>query len=150
MPDYPLILCGIDPGQSGGIAMLGQEFVEAFPMPDTEDDICAILREFPIQCAFLEAVTPMPKQGLGSTWKFGQHYGMLRGMLAALKIRREFVRPQVWQKALGIPKRGGKTQTEHKNVLKQRAQEVYPQLHITHATADALLIARYGLTVHPK
>jgi hypothetical protein len=31
-----------------------------------------------------------------------------------------------------------------KNVSKRRAQELYPQLKITHSTADALLIATYG------
>jgi hypothetical protein len=31
-----------------------------------------------------------------------------------------------------------------KNVSKARAQELFPALKITHATADALLIAEYG------
>ena len=46
--------------------------------------------------------------------------------------------PQVWQKALGCMTGGDK------NVTKRRAQELFPGHKITHATADALLIAHYG------
>jgi hypothetical protein len=31
-----------------------------------------------------------------------------------------------------------------KNISKRRAQELFPSLKITHAVADALLIAEYG------
>jgi hypothetical protein len=31
-----------------------------------------------------------------------------------------------------------------KNVSKRKAQELFPQLKITHATADALLLAEFG------
>ena len=34
-----------------------------------------------------------------------------------------------------------------KNVTKSRAQELFPELKITHAIADALLIAEYGRRV---
>jgi hypothetical protein len=36
-----------------------------------------------------------------------------------------------------------------KNVSKRRAQELFPQLKVTHATADALLIAEYGRRQKP-
>lgn len=144
----PDLVCGIDPGQSGGIAILtlAGEIVGAWPMPETEAEVCEIMAEFGPRClvAALERVTPMRGQGLGSTWSFGQNYGFLRGVLAALQIRREFVRPQVWQPALGIAKRGDKTQTEHKNATKSKAQELFPKQKITHAIADALLIAEWA------
>jgi hypothetical protein len=34
-----------------------------------------------------------------------------------------------------------------KNVTKRRAQQLFPQLKVTHAIADALLIAEYGRRV---
>lgn len=146
MPDFPKLYLGIDPGGSGGLAWVGEDVILVSKMPETESDIVDALTELKndVAVAVLEAVTPMPKQGVGSTWAFGQHYGMLRGILAALKIRREFVRPQVWQPAMGIPRRGEKTQTEHKNATKARAQQLFPTIKFTHATADAALLAEYG------
>ena len=58
--------------------------------------------------------------------------------LTAAGISFERIRPQVWQKSLGCMTGGDK------NITKRRAQELFPQLKITHATADALLIAYYG------
>jgi len=144
VPDYPKLFLGIDPGASGGIAVIGDGFIEVHTMPETEDDIVDLLRDLPIHRAVMEFVTPMPKQGLGSTWKFGQHYGTLRGILAALHVPREFVRPQKWQAAMGIAKRGEKTKVEHKNATKARAQQLFPSIKFTHATADAALLAEYG------
>jgi hypothetical protein len=48
------------------------------------------------------------------------------------------IRPQVWQKELGCLTKGDK------NVSKRKAQELFPSMKVTHATADALLIAKYG------
>ena len=53
---------------------------------------------------------------------------------------------QTWQKPLGISRQGA-TDTVWKNRLKEIAQQRYPQLKVTHAVADALLIMGYGLSV---
>ena len=77
-------------------------------------------------------------------FKFGTSCGKLLGMLTAAGIPFEMVTPQTWQKSLGIPARKkteGKTQ--FKNRLKQRAEQLFPQVKVTLATADALLIAEY-------
>jgi len=141
---------GIDPGQSGGIAAVTVTgpVGYAIPMPETEADVVHALRAWavhvpPIMVA-IEHVTPMPKQGLGSTWKFGQHYGMLRGILAALGWRYILVRPQVWQKELGCLSHGDK------RVTKGMAQRLFPGLRITHATADALLIAEWCRRIYGR
>jgi crossover junction endodeoxyribonuclease RuvC len=143
-----MIIVGIDPGQSGGIAWIETALITprvagVAKMPDTEHDICAHLRALAASygepaLVVLELVTPMPKQGLGSTWKFGQHYGTLRGILAALGWRYELIRPQRWQRALGCLTHGDK------KITKAMAQRLFPGLTITHATADALLLAVYG------
>jgi crossover junction endodeoxyribonuclease RuvC len=86
----------------------------------------------------------MPQQGVSSVFTFGQNYGMLRGILAALKIRREFVTPSVWQKAMGCITRSGIPKTAKKNFHKTKAQELFPGLKITHAIADALLICEFA------
>lgn len=56
----------------------------------------------------------------------------------------ELVAPSVWQRAFvlaGGPRDEGIT--AKKNRHKARAQELFPNLKITHACADALLLAEY-------
>lgn len=141
MSEHRLIL-GIDPGQSGGIAIVSLDggFAEAWKMPDTEADLCALIREHALlsTMAWLEKVHAMPRNGVSSMFTFGTNYGLLRGILIALNIRRSDVTPQAWQKHLGCLTHGDK------NVSKARAQELFPRLKINHAIADALLIAEYG------
>ena len=138
-------ILGIDPGQSGGIAFLWWKDPLVFKMPDTERDVLNILEEIKTEkigkrpfFAYIEAVHAMPKQGVSSTFKFGMNYGMLRAFLIALGIPFETVTPVKWQTALGC-RTGG-----NKNVTKRKAQELYPHIKITHAIADALLIATFG------
>ena len=135
---------GIDPGQSGGIAVIVDGVAAAYKMPETERDLYDLLAGIVIAnpgiVAVLEKVGAMPKQGVASTWKFGQHYGMLRGFLIALHIPFETVSPAVWQRRMGCLSHGDK------NVTKRKAQELFPTLKITHALADALLIARDATT----
>lgn len=138
---------GIDPGQSGGIAVNAGKLIEASKMPETERDIVDLLIEYRDNAfnmgleliCYLELVHSMPKQGVSSSFKFGKSYGTLIGILAALRIPYELVTPQKWQQAMGCMSRGDK------NITKQKAQALFPQVpKITHAIADALLIAGYG------
>ena len=150
------VIIGIDPGNSGGIAILNGDgtylAMRAFSSL-TEQDIWAwlynqesawcrsITPEHPVaraRHAYIEDVHAMPKQGVSSTFKFGMSYGLLRGILTALLIPFETVRPQVWQKAMGCLSKGDK------RVTKAKAQQLFPELPVTHAVADALLIAEYG------
>lgn len=52
--------------------------------------------------------------------------------------------PGVWQKPFRLPTQKKAGNTAKKNTHKARAQELFPGLKITHAVADALLIAEYG------
>lgn len=140
------LIMGIDPGQSGGLAVLdlttGGE--EPYVLPfnkETPADIVNILMSINekkgLKC-YIENVHSMPKQGVASSFKFGKNFGLLIGALYASKIPFEFVAPQVWQRHLRCLSRGDK------NVTKTKAQQLFPNIKITHAIADALLIAEYG------
>ena len=137
-------IIGIDPGWSGGIAITSSEknYAKGFTNM-TETDIYEEIenvRRYGGKCvAYLEKVHSMPKQGVASSFKFGHNYGFIRGCLTALKIPFYEVSPQKWQSTLGCLSGGDK------NVTKSMAQRLYPELKITHATADALLIATYGM-----
>lgn len=139
-------IIGIDPGTNGGIAWIqdGKPCVEK--MPETLQDLWELILsiKFPTRNtfdepkAYIESVHSSPQQGVKSAFTFGQGFGRLEMALTAAGIPFERVTPQKWQKALGCLTKGDK------NVSKRKAQELFPQLKITHATADAILIAEYG------
>ncbi len=133
---------GIDPGKSGALAVVGADasLVEPFRLTGTERDAWLWIKEWKpnIGFAYLEKVHAMPKQGVSSTFKFGTSYGFLRGLLIASEIPFETVSPAKWQRHLGCLSKGDK------NVTKARAQELFPEVTVVHANADALLIAQYG------
>ena len=129
---------GIDPGKSGAIAMLRGGECGSYNLDNTEADVAAYLEPgVGPYFALLERAAARPGQGVSSMFKFGQSYGFLRGLLIAHRIPFEEVTPQKWQSAMGCLSKGDK------NVTKARAQQLFPQLKITHANADALLIAEY-------
>lgn len=138
---------GIDPGKSGGIAWCNAGYMQAWPMPKTEQDIFSLLRDmkFDDSICFIEKLGPRPITIKGRTvrspsneWKLATHYGFLRGCLVSLKIPFEEVPPSKWQKALGCLSKGDK------NIPKQKAQQLFPDLKITLKTADAVLLCEYG------
>ena len=137
---------GIDPGQSGGIAVIrgtGRVMILEL-MPVTERDIWLRLKGLTVHKAYIEKVHAMPQQGVSSTFKFGCGYGGLRMALTAAGIPFDEVTPQAWQKALGIVKRAKtESKNDHKKKLLQKAQQLFPNVKITLKTADALLIAEY-------
>lgn len=136
-----MIILGIDPGASGAISAVDGDgrFIESCRLDATESDIARWLRGIGTgSFAFIERVHSMPKQGVSSSFKFGQSYGFLRGLLAAREIPFEEVTPQKWQKEMGCLSKG------NKNVTKQRAGQLFPGMKWTHATADSVLIAEYG------
>lgn len=141
-------IIGIDPGTNGGIAWItdGKPCVEK--MPDTLQDLWELICDitnFPRSTvgllhyrAYIEQVHSSPQMGVKSAFTFGNGFGHLEMALTAAGIPFERVRPQVWQKALGCMTKGDK------NVSKRKAQELFPSMKVTHAIADALLIASYG------
>ncbi len=147
------IVIGIDPGASGAMVRRaiayddGHELIDSIKLCETERDIyewlvCYADRAH-ITRAYIERVHSMPKQGVASSFKFGQNYGFLRGILIASRIPFEEVTPQKWQKALGCMSKG------NKNVTKAKAQQIFPTIKMTHAVADAYLISEYGRRLNP-
>jgi len=80
-----------------------------------------------------------------SIFVLARNYGQVEGILVALGIPIHHVKPQAWQKALGLghrEKTGSphRDRTKWKNKLKAKAQHLYPEEKVTLDTADALLI----------
>lgn len=156
---------GIDPGKNGGIAVLnGNRAVYCQAMPDTYKDIFDLFMQLtppPVQSmadynrkrdvtVYMEKVHAGPKMGSSAAFKFGEGCGALRMAVVAAGLRLELISPQAWQKHHGLLVSGrglGQKDTDKKNRNKARAQELFPDLKITHSIADALLIAEYGRQV---
>ena len=140
-----MIAIGIDPGVSGGIAAIDHGIARAVKMPATERDIlealnllltASLIGETRVY-AVLEKAQPMPKQGVVSVFTYGRGYGALLMALTVAGVPFDEVTSPVWQQAMGCRSRGDK------NVTKRRAQQLFPGITITHAIADALLIAEF-------
>lgn len=152
-----MIYLGLDPGSSGGIAMIDDsgEATALSLVNKTEHDIAGFIETDPAAkyMAIIERVGATPQMGVVSAFTFGQAYGFVRGLLAAYRIPFEEVHPQSWQKEVGAwiappkkikdmsPKEKSDWQREKKNHFKAVAQRLFPSLKVTLGTADALLLA---------
>jgi len=164
----PGVSGGIGVIRYGKLGEYSKPLVEAFKMPATEMDLCELLKSLiptydlmtrmkePRVFCYLEKAQAFPgsqkvtrcprcstvlktrqSQGVSSTFKFGMQYGTLKGILTALHIPFELIRPVDWQRALGCMTKGDK------NISKAKAQQLFPDIKVTHAKADALLISEY-------
>jgi len=160
MPDLiesPAIYVGIDPGASGGLAAISNFDSQVLSMPESERDIWNWFyqdryfwqsRDVEIFAVVEQVGGYVPREGSGqpgsAMFKFGCSYGGLRMALTAAQIPFEAVIPRTWQKALGIASKGKQeSRTQFKGRLKAKAQQLFPNVKITLATADALLLAEY-------
>lgn len=132
---------GIDPGASGGIAVLGDHghLVDLERMPGTARNLANILKRHDVATTQIavENVHSMPGQGVASSFAFGKSLGRIEGVIEALSFPYFLVTPGEWQRRMECLTAGDK------NISKTRAQQLFPNIKITHAVADALLIAAF-------
>lgn len=147
---------GIDPGKTGAIAVINEfaEIIDVKKMPATPGDILRFLveqEEAAIKAsvtpsdtirAALEYVRASPLMGVVSVSTFMRNYGHLEMALTAAGIPYYDVHPARWQRYLGCLSSGDK------NITKAKAAELWPATKITHAIADALLIAEWCRRKH--
>lgn len=150
-----LIVLGVDPGIHGAIAILKypERRHEIIDIPNitvqrtrktTKIDVYGLidslrfLKEAEFSIAYIEDVHSMPKQGVASSFSFGEAKGTIIGILAALGCAYRLVPPQTWKKHF-------KLSSDKKEVL-SRIRCIYPDLNIRRADqAEALFILDYGL-----
>jgi len=150
IPTDELFYCGADPGAKGGIAWVNRAGTRygAIKMPATERDLADFYIGLdPNRLAFMVERVGSAKPGMmtgGTMFKLGLNYGNHRMALTCRKIRWEEVAVMRWQKEFGVWGLGkNMTPTQKKNVHKSKAQTLFPNLAVTHLTADALLIAEF-------
>lgn len=147
-------LLGIDPGASGGLVLLESKagepptLVSAVKMPDTLRGIFEAVCDTSADTVLIEQVGAMPTDGRSSLFKFATNYGCLQMAAVAACFPLQFVRPALWQQAIGCKRLKNEAKTKHKARMRHKAQLLFPQIRITNALADAALIAVYGVRLH--
>jgi|TARA_B100001250_G_scaffold389303_1_gene388280 crossover junction endodeoxyribonuclease RuvC len=153
-----MIIVGIDPGVSGAICfLLKGKIVALYDMPTMVDgkknkkqvngaEITNILNNEMIRDTdikvVIEQVSAMPGQGVTSMFNFGQSFGVLKGICAALKIPVHFVRPAKWKKHFNLI-------NSEKDASRTKVIEAFPYISSQLSKkkdgnkADAILIARF-------
>ena len=151
-------IIGIDPGLSGAIAVLeNNKVLNIFDMPvmsegkknkrqlnsallvnlikdsiGSSDDVSVVV----------EQVNAMPGQVVTSMFNFGQTFGAIKGVCAALELPIYFVRPSKWKKHFELI-------NSAKDSSRTKAIEMYPILSNQLSKkkdvnkSDAILIARF-------
>jgi len=127
----------IDPGKSGGIAILYDDYVEAYKCPPTFKEMAELVKSINKNSYIctLEKVHAFPTDARSSAFKFGMNYGVWIGILESNNINYELVMPRVWQKDFSLPK----DKKERKQELKKIAKCFYDKA--TLYTSDAICIA---------
>jgi len=151
-------IIGIDPGLSGGIAILDDNKVrEMFDMPVMSDGkknkrqlnsallsqiIKENIKDSEDPVVVVEQVNAMPGQGVTSMFNFGQTFGAIKGICAALNLPIFLVRPAKWKKHFELI-------NSSKDASRTKAIEMYPLIAEKLSKkkdvnkSDAILIARY-------
>ena len=140
------MICGIDPGAKGAIALLYPNYAEIHDMPMlgkevNGSEVSRIFKEFTPDHIWLEQVNSFG-MGRTSAYNFGQGVGVLKGVFQAMQIPFTLVTPQKWKKSYGLSK-----EKDHSRLLVTR---MYPSLadqfvrKKDDGRAEALLIAKYG------
>ena len=151
-------IIGIDPGLSGGIAILDdKKVIELFDMPVMPDGkknkrqlnsallvklIKDNIKNLEDTVMVVEQVNAMPGQGVTSMFNFGQTFGAIKGICAALGLPIFLVRPAKWKKHFELI-------NSSKDSSRTKAIEMYPSISEKLSKkkdvnkSDAILIGRY-------
>ena len=139
-------IIAFDPGKAGGASVRHPNGSIELHSFKTESGYLEILQPL-LPSSYEVVIEDVPAfvssaTSNASSFKLGYNFGFIVGMSRALGFATHLLRPQTWQKGLsGLkPKMG---YTERKRMLKDNAIRLYPDLKITNATADAVLIMNY-------
>jgi crossover junction endodeoxyribonuclease RuvC len=153
-----MIIIGVDPGISGAISIIeNKKIIEVYDTPTMIEgkknkrqinsaQVTNIIKERLNSkkevIVVVEHVNAMPGQGVTSMFNFGQSFGVIKGICAALGLPIYFVRPTKWKKHFNLIK-------TNKDASRTKVIEAYPEisskLHRKKDSnrADAILIALY-------
>ncbi len=160
-----MLVIGIDPGLSGAIAILeDKKVLNILDMPVMAEGkknkrqinsaqlvniIKKNIHKTDEISVVVEQVNAMPGQGVTSMFNFGQTFGAIKGVCAALELPIFFIRPSKWKKYFELI-------NSSKDASRTKAIEMYPSLSDKLSKkkdvnkSDAILIARYYIETRLK
>ena len=162
-----MLIIGIDPGISGSICFFENgKILEVIEMPTMIEgkknkkqvngaqmfnEIVRKLSKDKNQDVrvVVEHVSAMPGQGVTSMFNFGQSFGIIKGICAAMQLPIYFVRPAKWKKHFNLI-------NSEKDASRTRAIEIFPYFssHLSKKKdsnkADAILIASFYYETYKK
>ena len=156
---------GIDPGLLGALAILdNKKIVDVIDLPTMSEGkknkrqlnsahlsqyIKSNIINQENSVVVVEQVNAMPGQGVTSMFNFGQTFGAIKGISAALNLPIYFVRPSKWKKHFDLI-------NSQKDSSRVKVIQMFPKfssklsLKKDSNKADAILIANYHLNTHEK
>lgn len=153
-PPHSFVIIGVDPGSASAAYTVFRFDAESQKWkitPHKLDDYSKLRDSirFAIKTVELEHVAVFheePKglawkgrnQGVGSTIKFAEHIGVVRGLLIGLNVARYPVLPATWMRRLNCLTKGDK------KITAEAARQRFPAVKIINRTADSVLIGHYG------
>ncbi len=162
-----MLVIGIDPGISGAICFFrDEELKDVIDMPTMAsgnknkkqingsqiyNEISSRINSYKIENinVVVEQVSAMPGQGVTSMFNFGQSFGVIKGVCAAMQLPVYFVRPAKWKKHFDLIK-------SQKDSSRVKAIEMFPKFSSMLSRkkdsnkADAILIANYHIKTRQK
>ena len=155
-----MLIIGIDPGITGSICFFEDgKIVDVVEMPNMAEgkknkrqvNGAQIYHEIYKRIknlekkeikVVIEQVAAMPGQGVTSMFNFGQSFGVLKGICAAMQIPMYFVRPAKWKKYFNLI-------NSEKDASRTKAIEIFPHFSAQLSRkkdsnkADAILISSF-------
>ena len=154
-----MIVLGVDPGKTGGLALVEVDGVgridvrHAMRTPTMQvrakvalDGMEAFVRfggraGLPKAVGVVELVHAMPRQGVSSSFQFGRMFGGVEVLVHCLCDRVEYVAPNVWKKAMGLSSSKRASLDLATRMLGQEAADKWWPLMKDEGVAEAALIA---------
>lgn len=151
-----MLVIGIDPGMTGGIAALDTEsgdidIIDMPVLPNTKGKLVldyhglhkllTLTHDSKIT-AYIEQVGSMPGQGVSSTFRFGEGYGALQMAVVAQGFPLIFITPAKWKAYFGLNRDKGLSRSLASRRFPAAADRFTLVKH--DGRAEAALIALYG------
>ena len=155
-----MLIIGIDPGITGSICFFEEgKIIDVVEMPNMAEgkknkrqvngaqiyyEISKRIKNVEKKDikVVIEQVAAMPGQGVTSMFNFGQSFGVLKGICAAMQIPMYFVRPAKWKKYFNLI-------NSEKDASRTKAIEIFPHFSAQLSRkkdsnkADAILISSF-------
>jgi len=136
----------VDPGASGAavVRRVGGEIIDIVAYSEPGDVVTMLINmKGDPSFALIERVWASPVMGVSSAFAFGENYGgwIMAFRMAGIPVA--CVTPQQWQRVVAPDIREEKA--ERKKMLKELAIKRFPDLKVTLAICDALLLSEYAI-----